>query len=326
MRTENWAILLCGFLIPLFVLMFWHTNAVSSQTYNDTRYENILSNADQTAVSMAEKTTAPVFNDETSRDEAVKAFTDGYNAGFDYGKMRENRKDYDVPFLLLVDTDGYYVNYTRSYSSRGAYLPDDTKRITSPLQTWGKTYGDYKVRFYLNDRIAITDKDGNVKNGTREEVYNAYQSEAQDSTAPLWFLHNDDSFLDEKTSVVLGTLEKEINYYVKHHNDNNKYRVLYQFHIPTDLNGYNARYLNEPSVISFVQGYQMVNGLKRINTFALTGATLQEAKLYDIEEKNGILYYHEKNCADEDSSHVTNKGVTMREAAEAGAYPASCVK
>lgn len=326
MRTENWAILLLGFMIPLFVLMFWHTNVVSSQTYNDTRYETILSNADQTAVSMVKKTVTPVFQEEEARADAIQAFTESFNVGFNYGKMRENMKDMTVPFILLVDTDGYYVNYTRNYSKVGSYVPEESKRITSALQTYSRSYGDYRVRFYLNDTITVTDKEGMTRTGTRKKLVGIYGNDARDKTSPLWFLHSEDSFQSEKTDVVLGTLEDEINYYVEFHNDNNKHDFLYKFQIPRDMNGYNARYLSEPSIISFVQGYSMVNGKDHVNTFALTGATLQDAKRYNVESKNGRLYYHEKGCSDADPNHIIKKNVTMREAADLGAYPGDCVK
>lgn len=232
---------------------------------------------------------------------------------------------YYVPCVVLVDLDGYYVNYTTTYQSAdGVNL---YTRITTGLNTWSRMYGSYTVRYTLNDGVEVTrpingSLNGEVFSGKYCDVY-----EEMGRPAMLDFLADEEQFHNEQRSVIADITSEQINYFIDTHNDlYNRKDCSYTFTMPATAEDIKTRLMDEPSVIAFAQGIQYSTTRGHINVYAFTGSIEDLQKTYYEKTVDGDLYYHTKDCV-----HIAGdtglKAKTMEACAKNGAYPCpDCVK
>lgn len=315
MKTEHWTLLAFVIFIALFVVFRWHIYLTSVQVDNDRQAENVLKESCLAALSTA-SSDEYIFSEEEQRTEAIDKFIDVFNAGYDYVGYRKNDIDFKVPFIILVDTDGYYIRYTKLVDNGSGVR--ELKPVLTGINTWTNTYNStYTVRFYLDDIVEVTDlHTGAVTRGLYREVYSSLGSPTH-----LAFMQSEHDFHEEKVYQICTQTEDVVNYYITTHNEHyNRDERKYIFTMP-QINDIDKRLMNKPSVISFVQSSQAASDKGYINSYALAGSIKDKTKLYYEGIVNGQLYYHEADCSDLGHTPSNSQGKTMEECATNGATP-----
>ena len=84
-----------------------------------------------------------------------------------------------------------------------------------------------------------------------------------------------------------------------------------------------ARLIDQPTVVSFLQGLQTPYDTTYLNIYSFAGAEIEKEKKYYIAESGeGISCYHEADCPYL-SEENKQSSYSMEEAAKHGAYPCS---
>lgn len=333
-KTENWIIILFGFFIAIFFVFSWHTRLLSVQTDNDKHFERMLLESQEAGMGLIDVNKSNAFEDEETRKAVLEKLKVVFNQNFSKYGFHKDDINFMVPATFLVDNDGYYINYSRLTDNGGN---DELKNLTTPLNTWNKSYGDYSIRFFLNDYCEVTKIDGEIISGDILQVYKKLEKPTELSFIPshLNLEKKEDvkrfygCYEEEKRYVVLTDFEDQLNYFITTHNKyKNRHERSYRVTIPRTDKSYDSRLLNMPSIVSFVQGPQYSSTKGYINVYALTGTIKEKGRLYYISplKENNTKYYHYKNC-----SHAVharnNRDKTMTECAREGALPCPyCIK
>ena len=314
-KTEHWTLMAFVVFIALYVILRWHIYLTSVQLDNDIHAENVLKESCLAALSTTEAEQY-VFTEKAQREAALDKFKVVFNSGFDYVGYRKNDIDFKVPFILLVDTDGYYIHYSKLVDN-GSGISEITP-VTTGINTWSCTYNSkYTVRFYLDNTVEVTDlSNGGVKKGSYKKVYSELGSPGY-----LSFMANAGTFKEEKVYQICTQTEDVINYYITTHNEYyNRDQRRYEFKMP-QINDIDTRLMNMPSVISFVQSNQAGSDKGYINSYAFTGAIKDKTKLYYESEIAGQMYYHDERCSELAHSSGNSQGKTAAECARNGSLP-----
>jgi len=311
LKTSHWISLFFTVVFAFFVVFSWHTYLVFNEQKEFLSTEKGLLSACEASLAESEIDKELVFEDESIREAAVDTFYQVFGANLNLYGNNANLAYYYIPFVMLVDRDGYYVNYTTIWDGNGA---DEYKQVTTDLNTWSEKYGSYIVSFQLDNYVRVISSTGEETSGYYSDVY-----EELSNPVDLVFMNNAAKFEAEKDEVIVSTTEEAINYYINTHNEFfNKYDLNYRFTAPTLDDDTVSRLLDEPSVISFAQGIQYHTSKGRINVYSITGSIYDLTRLYKIEDVGGYTYYHELNCTHVHHNEVGFIG-TQEDCAKKGA-------
>ena len=313
------------FLFAIFIVFFstfiWHIELVDKQTDEDTQAVNVLNEACRSALAEAEIDSARVFAKEEVRQAALNKFKESFNYGFQKVGYKRNDIEYMVPFIMLVDDDGYYINYSKLVNNGTL---SELVNTTSLKQNWDKIYGNYIVSYHLSNVVEVTYvTTGKITRGTYSDVYKAVGE-----PVALSFMSDAKSFREEKNASICSITEENVNYYITTHNEyKNRDQRRYKFVMPVDDNT-SARLMDEPSVIAFVQSSQSSTMVGYTNAYSLTGATLTDAiDYYEYVDASGNKYYHLKSCKNLVLSENNGTPKTMDDCAADGYVPCpDCIK
>lgn len=282
--------------------------------------------------------------DETHRYTPVVCLID--NNGY-YISYNSTFDDYGNVYINGEVSAKY--NTKSSAPDKKAYYESMT---VSPINTWTKAYNDYIVRFYLDDTIEIIEPNGNVvkdkknkiieifdkrlKDGGDEALragYELYKINAaeDDEIRTLGdllkgtYLINGESvsmYDYEKAEIIVSIINTEVDYYINNQNPlaaGNE--VPYEFTMP-DIAGEDwHRLLENPTVISFLQGRQASTGREFANVYSLAGGELAISNRYYITGEGNDKEYHRlkaTNCeyyevridpVTEDEKHLGGKHI-----------------
>lgn len=272
--------------------------------------------------------------DETHRYTPVVCLVDNngyyisYNSTFDdFGNTYINGEisgEYDTTHSA-IDKKAYYESMT-----------------VSPINTWTKTYNEYIVRFYLDDTIEIIEPNGNIikdkKNKIIEvldkrlrdgedaalraeyELYkiNASDDDEVDTLGDLLkgtYLINGESismYDREKSEVIVATINAEVDYYINNQNPlaaSNE--IPYEITMP-DIAGEDwHRLLENPTVISFLQGRQASTGREFTNVYSLAGGEIAISNRYYITGEGNDKEYHRLGATNCENYEVRIEAVTQ---------------
>ena len=322
MKAQHWAVLVALFGFIFFIFVYISNMLLHTQTVKTEQLESALLGSVQAALAEGDLGEDEIFKDEENREDAIRVFYKTFTRATDLYGNKADLARYYVPFIVLVDNDGYYLSYIQNdYDSDGNEYYND---IITTKTTWSVNYTGFTVRFFLNNTVEVTRSNGKRYSGMYDEVW-----ANMGNPSSLNFMSSEEAFEAEKYSQICQLTEDDVNYYIKTHNiyENYLLNADYTFTMPaTDLDPRN-RLMDEPSVIAFVQGYQESVSAGTINAYALTGSILDKARNYYIKENtDGTLYYHEINCAEAgDLSDI--EAITIYDAAKRGAIPCpSCVR
>ena len=319
MKTSHWTSFLFFVVFAIFILFATHLNFVDIQTDENLGAQAVLIDASKSALTKADLDKVNIFAEEESREAALDEFKECYNIGFAKEGYKENDMYYNVPCIFLVDDNGYYVNYTKLVSNGGLY---ESVNMTSSLNSWTDTYGNYIVRFHLSDVVEVTYQDGSRHEGPYDIVYHELGS-----PTALAFMADETHFEQEKNDVICSLTENAINYYITTHNEYaNKDNRDYVFTMPR-IDTQDSRLMDSPCIISFVQGLQEKTGKGYINAYAFTAAIKDKKVVYYEYPVGGQLYYHVRGCHNLVLSNNNRVGQTMDDCALDGALPCpDCIK
>lgn len=308
-------------MIPIFI----NTDLLTKSENISQEYSRYLITATEGCLAAAKEEEGEeyIFKNEYMRQKAVNTFYDTLIGCFNYEySTYENLVHYYVPCVFLIDTDGYYIEYTDIYlNDSGEYI---YTQVITPINKWAESHtmsnGDtYTIEYRLDDTVKVIRQ---LRNGTTDTFEGIY-SDVYDKIgrpADLILGYDKERFRTEKTDYIINCLQNKLEYYVNNNQGAiNRTGAQYQFTIPKEHN-YWARLIDNPTVISFLQGNQLVETSNFINIFAFAGSELEEQIYYYTQYDGDTLYYHTDKCHKLADSSKKEK-YTMHEAAERGAYP-----
>lgn len=321
-------------------ISYYNDQMLAKSEEQNTEYSRYLTTATQSAIAYAYQSGKSnyIFEDENVREETINTFYSSLAGCFNYehSTYEDMLRTY-VPCVILIDTDGYYVQYSQDYRDNEGDI--SSAEIISPINKWAVTTvcsnGDtFTIEYHLDDTVKVTQENRSGEAATYEGYYyDVYEKIGKPDD--LSELNMDiKSYREAKTLYIIRDLEDKIEYYI---NNNygfvNQYNTQYTFTLPTSTGGSWARLIDNPTVISFLQGLQEGYPSGLYNVYAFSGAEIEENILYYIKKeelKDGstIYYYHEKDCnhLTEDSINA-QEPVSMHRAAMNGAYPCpDCIK
>lgn len=337
MRIQYLLIIFLLIFLGISLPIFLDTDFMTKAAHQNDEYSQYLITATEGSLAAVtdNNTNQYIFSTAENREKAVETFYEVLIKCFnyEYSTYEELVKDY-VPCIFLIDTDGYYIEYTTEYTdSEGVYCYEE---LITPINKWAKTYsigggsrtGIYTVEYHLDDTVIVTYKN------RRDEVvtYSGYYTDIYAKYGhpqELSSFANYDSFNAEKTDVIINILQDKLEYYINTYDGflNQQNNTQYEFTLP-QLSGDNwARLIDNPTVISFLQGKneRVINN--NYNVFAFAGAEVEEDSIYYIrKDETGMKYYHRDFCI-KLYNYDMQQGYSMVEAAKQGAYPCpECIK
>ncbi len=320
MKTNHWIMFLFTMFIVLFSTFVWHIEKVDKQTDENIKAIQVLNEACRSALAVADIDETRVFAKEETRVAALDKFKASFNYGYGKAGYKKDDINYMVPCIILVDDDGFYINYSKLVNGGTV---SEIVNTTSLKQNWTKIYGNYIVEYHLSNVVEITiTSTGRVIKGTYTEAF-----EKAESPSALSFMGNEKDFNEEKNNVICSITEENVNYYITTHTLTNNDNRKYQFTMPV-ADDDRARLMDAPSVIAFVQSGQSSTSAGYINAYGFAGSILTDGiDFYEGIDSNGSKYYHLKNCENLTINENNNTPKTMDDCAADGYLPCpDCIR
>ena len=300
-----------------FYLLLNHATEVQSKAGElNKQYAKYLTNATQDAAQVMEynSETGTFLDKEQVREDAVRIFFNTLAIMFDAGL--ENNTDHGlketqvmikhyVPAILLVDENGFYVWHS-------FYQGGEMQYEISPLTTWSKTVRsgskDYYVRYFLHDHVQVSVATGGanqVFDGSVDYVKNQLQK-AGLYNASLNFLDNYSKYKAERDAFVAQSVQLQLMYYINNENDMSKSDGIpdndYYFEMPTISSGDWIEMVENPSIISFLQGNKFTDLYDFINIYSFAGGENKKTTGFVAKDHAGIKtgvkgFYHVRGKA-----------------------------
>lgn len=236
----------------------------------------------------------------SSFDNTGNVYIDSYASGNEYSKWMPS----SVAHTTLYDTQAFISGMT-----------------VSSLNTWNEMVDDCIIRFYLTNKVSVTMPDGVIITDTRErvlkkirdlitdgvygvDVLNKMTSHAGTNYTLGQLLSDYDTYDKERSYYIVDKINKEVEFYINFNNPYARNDQTYEYVMP-EIRGEDwHRLLENPTVISFLQGKDMSTGVQLSNVYALAGGELTKSLKYIITRDhdaagNEIFTYHyldNKNC------------------------------
>lgn len=315
MKIHDWALIFLGIFITYFLVIFISVKTTQAENVKDIRYSDYLTTATEDAISSIHTNgTDLIFGTKENRKKASNIFYDTLSHCLENVVRGESYVQDMVPFIIYVDVNGFYVQY-RDFTSS-----NELATIITPINTWNSSFdnGNYLVRYSLNEDVEVLDRTtGNTYKGNRFDVYN------KANTVELYYL-TQDTFYEERDYVVLQKIEDAINYYCNNYNYTNPMGYTYEVTLPRTKGTDEGRFIDQPCIISFLQGEWFGLTGTDANIYAFSGAEVTTPVMYGVTDNAGEKLYHTKKCSM--YSYIVDTG-TIKECAEMGAYPCpDCVR
>lgn len=338
MRFQHYLLIFVISFIAIFFPILIKSQLVAEAEQVNNVYANYLITATEGAVDSVASDFGHtyLFNTEENRKKAVNSFYTTLSKCFNYeGSTYVDLLHYYVPCIFLIDTDGYYIEYTHQFINNSGQL--DSAQIITPINKWSKTYSVggngitgtlYTVEYHLDDTISVTYKYSS-KGEDKIDVLSGHYTEIYDKlhhpTELYDIMKDNSSFQKEKNDVIINILNEQMEYYINVHKDEfyNRYNAQYEFTLPQVTGEDWARLIDMPTVVSFLQGIQTpISGKNNsfLNIYSFAGAEVELQTTYYITDEGDIKYYHRDFCTM--IPHIDEMtGYSMEQAAKHGAYP-----
>ncbi len=317
MKAIHYIILFTIIAIVLFIPYTIEVAYTGAMQKEDLAVEQKLLSSAESALYTIRNIRENVFDTEAERNEAIDAFFQTYEESFNYhGQAQREGSKYHVPVMVLVDWDGYYIVYVKSFKGNDQMI--HMERECTDINTWTEQYGSYTVNYTLNTIVSVF-YNGEKYSGNYDKVY-----EQLGMPRDLGFFNNLDTFSQERSMVVMNNMNEQLTYYVNMKNEFfNKMSATYQIMLPYSHQDRVGDLMDLPSVIAFDQEGQKLTWQSYTNIFAFCAADYLKGEIYAIEpDPVGGWVYHSADCVDATSHQIY---ATMDQCALIGAYPADCV-
>lgn len=338
MRIQHYLIIFAMIFLCMVLPTFFKTDILAKNEQVNTDYSNKLITATEgcMAYAAANAKTDLYFASEDTQKEAVDVFYETLIQSFNYeNSTYKDLVKYYVPCIFLIDTNGYYVEYSAEFTNADGNA-EFTETIT-PINKWAKSYSlggnallgeTFQVEFRLNDTLRIVYQNPSHKtqvfDGAYSDAHDALRDAGGSIPADLLnMLSSYENFDKERRDVIINILNDQMEYYINVHDEslNQFNNVQYQFTLPQITGEQWARMIDQPTVVSFMQGMQTAYGTKFLNIYALAGSEVEYSKSYIIGTgPTDELYYHEPDCSYVTSPDDSSR-YSMKEAAKNGAFP-----
>lgn len=338
MRFSHWTLLITIILLTI-AIPFTYKSVISAKSAQvNTDYANYLVTATEGSVASAYEyyDGRNIFGANMAREKSVDVFYKTLRKCLNSDStVYADQVYYYVPCIFLIDTDGYYIEYTIEHTDEDgnrAY-----REFITPIYKWAKSYSSssngsagsaYHVEYHLDDTITVEyqNRTGELatESGNYNEVYDKLNHPAE-----LNALSSYRTFKEEKTNFIISTLQDQMEYYINVHDEslNQFNNVQYEFTLPQIKGEDWARLIDGPTVVSFLQGIQMPLGNSFLNIYSFAGSELEHQYSYYVAEDNaGNKFYHRENCPHL-PAEALKKPYSMFDAAKDGAFPCpECVR
>ncbi len=292
-------------IVVTFSILFWITMSVNQEnvavTTSNKDYSMIITNACYDAIKTIDTNKTRVFETKGARKDALDVCYKTILKGLDIdnGLNDEFIKE-KTPFVILVDTDGFYLSYNTRFDKAMTVGLTDSISACTGLNTWSEDYSGYKVRFFLNDYIEVITPDNKSIKGNLEEV--------SAMVPALTFLSNPKAYDEEKRYCVIHCMEDEINYLLNTQSINTgSWRMGYSVSLSEICGEDWSRMLKNPTIISFLQGPNKNNFTQGVNIYGYAASEETRGQLYYAEDG---LYYRAEDDIYEDVESDDN-GTTI---------------
>ena len=273
--------------ICLISFVFFHTDMISSVNNGNIEYGNKIKASCYSAIkaTQVDSMTGTVWDTEAKRDLTLKTFyhvlLQNFNTENTY--IDKNMVELRVPIVMLIDTNGYYINRNTSSNLTELSEPGETSdfKVMTSYNAWAKGYGDYVVQFYLNSYVSVTTPQGVVYEGDRYEVVKEMNNAGLD-VSPVSILSSGESrFLEEKNNAIITETNQTLESFINTQNELSKNNT-YAIQMPHIRGEDWSRMLENPTIIAFLQGDTRNYGDRNLNMYGFAGAELSEGNKYFI--------------------------------------------
>lgn len=288
--------------------MFITIRDISFAQYSTTKNQNLVLNEEfHKAVDCAVENLS--FDEEghifSSGEEAISAFYHSMYASFDLFIDPDGKQSLELylPVIAIVDEDGLYLNY----------LKEEVKNNSTCLvRTWTKRipyeYCDTNLRF----EFSLSKE--------------AFCYDEQDLLVQVLPTTGDLEL--RRVETIQSTIEENLINYMNNHNYIAKqYGFIYEFNLPVFDNSFQARAINEPTMMMLFQGYPLEGCDEVYNGAAFGGASLVKKDWYALTKESGFYLYHNQNCEKRKNYQEEHKELEQiickdkEECASHGAFP-----
>ncbi len=305
MKLSNYVIVFISIAACMILISFMNIDIAQKANTTNIEYANKLTSACYDAAKTMNSENidryGKVWNDADDLNETLTVFYNSLVYSFDWdNEGRVDEMSIYTPVVCMIDYDGYYISHNVVFNTTGTVtIPSDADKrngLTS-LNTWTKSYSGVLLRYYLNDNVEVYCLDGSVYSGNRIDVYKDILTDKPGSTeaSVLDFIADDEKFNSEKNELIVREINEQCEYYINQHNilgSNDDY--TYTFEMP-EIEGEDwNRLLQNPTVISFLQGYSSSADNKLLNVYALGGGEL-------ITPYHYFIYDDEYHCIEMES-------------------------
>ena len=322
-------ILVTAILVPL--LLDTEFNSTASKT--STQYTSYITSATRAGMQAAAENrddSLHVFGNDLARKSAVEAYYNILIKCFNYEfTTSQDLVKYYTPCIFMVDSDGYYIEYTETYKKDGY---DTYTDIITPINKWSAKYGNYYVEFHLDNSVRVV-YDNMIYEGMYDEIYKKlgnpsalHTGDSSPSPELPNFAADAKTFESVREEYIIGILQDKLEYYVNSHQEffNQKGNVQYAFTLPRIKGEDWGRLLDMPTMIGFLQGVQVPYSDEFINIYSFSGHEMTEVKKYYVlyDETYHLSYYHTGEHAESLGVNTSKQlGYSMEGAAKNGAHP-----
>lgn len=297
--TLAFMIIFVALMIPAFIRSDRTTHSLRMNTQQGTKLtaaaHSAIQEADPKGLMMAEY----IWTKEEYRERALEAFFKSLSSSYLKDSNNENLR-VSVPFILLIDVDGYYINSNALFDWTS--IKDLTKRndFSNPMQmgtlmAWGEEIYGYHIRYYLNDYVEVT-KTGTNKTykGDRHEIALKLSNEGETGDI-IHYLDGSmkttahggevigETYKVHREEFITAGIEETIRNYINQHNyAAGRNGGGYNLSMPRVPGEAWHRMLENPTLLCFMQGKNVFTSKEVINTFAYAGSEVFKTDKYFI--------------------------------------------
>lgn len=226
-----------------------------------------------------------------------RALEAGLAANLDFSE--EGVLDFYVPLLVLVDTDGFYMNYLEETNAGGVVSLD---RIWTECQPYIYTDNEFIYRFFLNDVVYVIRKSdpSDIVKSSYEGVTSSTSLMAQLSSSIVF--SSKENYMAVKRAAIAECLERAAGRVMNEHNFiAGQYGINMYYSVPSFFEEYSPA-LEYPSFLAVFQGYPLSiqHGLY-YNNCTSSAAYITRAAAYTVELSNTLTQpfsvYHKDGCS-----------------------------
>ena len=294
MKLSNFILIFMGIALCMGIITFINVDITQKINTQNMEYSSKLTSACYDAAQSMNTANIEKFgciwNDEEDLIDTLTVFYNSLVYSFNWDTAgRVNEMALYTPVVCLVDVNGYYISHNVVFDTTGTVtIPADAEKRNglTTLNTWTKDYNGCIVRYFLSDYVEVYDTAGNKYEGNRQDVYAIITERLPGSTeeTELAFLIDDAEFNSRKNELIVREINKQCEYYINRHNvigDN--YELQYAFEMPEIAGEDWSRLIQNPTVISFLQGYSSKADSRLLNIYAFGGGELTSVYHYFIE-------------------------------------------